>query len=344
MENPNFMCEMHIAVDVMGGDQGCVVTLEAAACFLRNHQNVCLHLIGNSDQIELHGPSDLLKHDQVELIHTAEKVSMAAKPSRALRNGQNTSMWHALNLQAQGVCQATVSAGNTGALMVMSRYLLGMLPGIDRPAICSALPSANGKTYLLDLGANVDSSSEHLYQFAVMGNALVQKLEGIAKPELALLNIGVEDIKGNDSIKRASELLSHSELNYVGYVEADDVFLAPVDIVVCDGFAGNVALKSSEGMVRLMGKKLEEECKLSIIHRLAGKLGAPVLNRLRRNFDPRYYNGASLLGLKGNVVKSHGKTDVTAFVSALETALEEIRHDVPSQIKEEIANMLKQEE
>ncbi len=333
-----------IAVDLMSGDRGPGVVVEACKHWLQQPDSTDgLLLVGTPDVLK--GlPTVLTGHERVRLHQAEAVVSMQEKPSRALRRGQQTSLWQALALQAEGAAQATVSAGNTGALMAISRHLLKMLPGVDRPAICTALPSVHGTTWMLDMGANVDVSAEHLFQFAVMGNALAGFLSGKPEPRLALLNIGQEEVKGNDAIKRAAQLLRESGLNYLGYVEADGIFLDRVDVVVCDGFAGNVALKASEGAMRMLEQELQKHCKQRLISRFAAWLGAPVINRLRREFDPRRHNGASLLGLNGIVVKSHGNADTLAFLKALETAASEMRHAVPDAIRDQLAERLTQDE
>ncbi len=340
------MSRAWMAVDLMSGDRGPAVVLEACGRWLERHDDAGLVLVGREDCLQaLPEPvAQGLRQERVRL-HPAEAVvAMDEKPGRALRHGQQSSLWQALELQASGTVQATVSAGNTGALMAISRHLLKMLPGVDRPAICTALPSAHGMTWMLDMGANVDVSAEHLFQFAVMGHALAVFLTGKQRPSLALLNIGQEEVKGNDAIKRAAQLLRESGLNYQGFIEADGIFLKPVDVVVCDGFSGNVALKASEGAMRMLEQELQKHCKQRLISRFAAWLGAPVINRLRHEFDPRRHNGASLLGLNGIVVKSHGNADALAFFKALETAAEEMRHAVPEAIRDQLAERLTQDE
>ncbi len=339
MNNPTHW----IAVDLMSGDRGPQVVVQACTDWLARNDAIGLVLVANAETLA-NLPQTLQAHPRVRLHEAEAVISMQEKPSRALRNGQNSSLWQALALQAEGQAQATVSAGNTGALMVISRHLLKMLPGVDRPAICTALPSVHGITWMLDMGANVDVSAEHLFQFAVMGNALAGFLAGKPAPRLALLNIGQEEVKGNDAIKRAAQLLRESDLNYQGFVEASGIFLDDVDVVVCDGFAGNVALKASEGAMRMLEQELQKHCKQRLISRFAAWLGAPVINRLRREFDPRRHNGASLLGLNGIVVKSHGNADALAFLKALETASRELQHAVPDAIRDQLAEKLTQDE
>lgn len=246
----------------------------------------------------------------------------------------------AINLVKDGTAQAAVSAGNTGALMATARYLLKTLPGIDRPAILTAIPSIQGRTLMLDLGANVDCSAEHLFQFAVMGSVLAHAVEGIDSPRVGLLNIGEEEIKGNDQVKEAARLLHDSSLNYIGFVEGDAVYTGDVDVVVCDGFIGNVALKTSEGVAKMIAQFMREEFKRNPLTRLAGLIALPVLRAFRRRVDPRNYNGASLLGLRGIVIKSHGSADAQAFAHAIEVAVKEVDKAVPDRIDHQLEAQL----
>ena len=241
------------------------------------------------------------------------------------------------DLVKDGSANAAVSAGNTGALMAVSRFVLKTLPGIDRPAICSILPSQRGATYVLDLGANVDCTPEHLLQFGIMGSLLAAALEHVERPTVGLLNIGEEDIKGNEVVKRAAELLRASDLNFAGNVEGNDIFKGTVDVVVCDGFVGNVTLKASEGLAQMIGGALKEEFSRNLLTKLAALVAMPVLKSFRRRFDHRRYNGASLLGLRGIVVKSHGSADQLAFGCALERAAEAARQRLPEKIAARMA-------
>ena len=262
-------------------------------------------------------------------------------PSRALRGKKDSSMRVAIDLVKQGRADACVSAGNTGALMATARFVLKTLPHIDRPAIITALPAINGRTWVLDLGANVDCEAEHLFQFAVMGSELVAAVEGIARPTVGLLNIGQEEIKGNEQVKGAHELLSASELNYVGYVEGDDIYLRDtLDIVVTDGFVGNVALKNTEGVAKMIRHFMAAEFKRNIFTRLAALAALPVLRSLSRRIDPRRYNGASLLGLRGIVVKSHGGADAFAFENAIAIAKKEVLADIAARIEQRVSQQL----
>lgn len=247
----------------------------------------------------------------------------------------------AANLVEEGLAAACVSAGNTGALMAISRFVLKMLAGIDRPAIAAVLPTLKGHTYVLDLGANVDCSPEHLVQFGIMCSELVSSVEGKARPTVGLLNVGAEDIKGNELVKRAAELMRASDLNFHGYVEGDDIYKGATDVVVCDGFVGNVALKTSEGLAQMLATYLREEFNRSWLSRLAGFVSLPVINAFKRRVDHRRYNGATLLGLRGIVVKSHGSADIFAFEHAIGRAVAEARGGVLTHIAERMAAMHK---
>jgi glycerol-3-phosphate acyltransferase PlsX len=246
----------------------------------------------------------------------------------------------AIDLVKSGEADACVSAGNTGALMATARFVLKMLPFVDRPAIISAIPSTRGQTFVLDLGANVDCSAEHLFQFSVMGSELVSAVAGVKSPSVGLLNIGQEEIKGNEQVKRAHDLLAQSSLNYIGYVEGDDVYLGDVDLVVCDGFVGNVALKTSEGVAKMISQHLKEGFNKNLFTKLAAVAALPILKRFRQRFDPRRYNGATFLGLKGIVVKSHGGADELAFRNAIAIAKKEVYADVPKRIAEQVSSLL----
>jgi glycerol-3-phosphate acyltransferase PlsX len=300
-----------VAIDCMGGDHGPQVTVPAALGFVRDHADVRVILVGLAEGIKpFLGDAAV---GRISVRHATEVVSMHESPSLALRNKKDSSMRVAINLVKQGEADACVSAGNTGALMAMSRFVLKMLPGIERPAICAVLPTLTGHTHVLDLGANVDCSPEHLLQFGIMGASLVAALEHRERPTVGILNIGQEDIKGNDVVKRAVDLLADSELNFVGNVEGDGVYKGGADVVVCDGFVGNVALKASEGLAQLLATFLRQEFRRSLLTRLLAVLALPVLQRFKKRVDHRQYNGATLLGLRGIVVKSHGSADTLAF-------------------------------
>lgn len=275
--------------------------------------------------------------DRLKVRHASEVVEMHESVSTALRTKKDSSMRVVANLVKAGTANAAISAGNTGALMAVSRFVLKTLPGIDRPAIASILPTAHGHIYVLDLGANVDCSAEHLLQFGVMGALLVSALEHRDRPSVGLLNIGEEDIKGSDVVKQAAELLKDSGLNFYGNVEGDDIWKGVVDVVVCDGFVGNVVLKSSEGLAQMIARGLKEEFSRNILTKIAAVMALPVIRAFKKRFDHRAYNGASLLGLKGIVFKSHGSADSYAFFCALERAAEAARQRLPEKIAARMA-------
>ena len=330
--------EVKIAIDCMGGDHGAHVTVPAALSVLRSHPDVAMLLVGRQDAIEgqlaRHGPAPA---GRASIRHASQEVEMDEAPASAMRAKKDSSMRVAINLVEQGEAMACVSAGNTGALMAISRFVLGMLPGIDRPAIATVLPTLKGHTYILDLGANVNCEPEHLLQFGIMCSELVRSVEGKDRPLVGLLNIGVEDIKGSELVKNAAELMRASHLNFHGYVEGDDIYKGTTDIVVCDGFVGNVALKTSEGLARMLATYLREEFDRNLLTRAAGALALPVINAFKRRVDPRRYNGATLLGLAGIVVKSHGSADAFGFEFAIRRALEEARGGVLAHITERMA-------
>ena len=323
----------------MGGDHGPRVTVPAAREFRRAHPGVELVLVGLREAIEAQLAAGGNSRDGgLSVRHAHEIVAMDEPPAQALRYKKNSSMRVAVNLVKSGEAQACVSAGNTGALMAISRFVLKTLPGIDRPAIAAVLPNLRGRyTTVLDLGANVDCTPEQLMQFGVMGATLVAALDHVERPSVGLLNIGVEDIKGNDTVKQAAELLRASGLNFCGNVEGDDIFKGTADVVVCDGFVGNVALKSAEGVAQLLTGTLREEFSRNPLTRLAALAALPVLRAFRGRMDHRRYNGASLLGLRGIVVKSHGAADVFAFGQALRRAVDEVNHGVIERIARRLA-------
>ncbi len=336
------MTSYTVSLDAMGGDFGVTVVAEAAVAYLKDHPDTSLILVGDEQEVlgelsRIHAePSDRLR-----VHHASQRIEMDESPSRALRSKKDSSMRVAVNLVKEGAADACVSAGNTGALVATARYVLKMLSGIDRPAITSAIPSIQGQTYMLDLGANVGCSSEHLLQFAVMGAVLASAIDEIENPRVGLLNIGEEEIKGNDQVKHAHEILLKSGLNYIGYVEGDDVYCGDVNVVVCDGFAGNVSLKSSEGVAKTISHFIQQEFKQNLFTKLCGLLALPVLKSFRRRIDPRCYNGASLLGLRGVVIKSHGGADAFSFQHAIDIARLEVVKQVPQMIDTHIAEYLK---
>ena len=311
----------------MGGDHGCAVTVPASLAFVEHQTDAQLVLVGRRPDVEaaLKGR----RHDRVELQHAEEVVESGDAPAIAMRTKRNSSMRVAINLVKEGRADVCVSAGNTGALMAIARFVLKTLDGIDRPAIAAVLPNQKGQvTTVLDLGANVDCSPEHLVQFAVLGSALVAAVEDIDRPTVGLLNIGEELIKGNEVVKQAAELLRASPLNFVGNVEGNDIFKGTADVIVCDGFVGNVALKTSEGLALMLAGFVREEFTRGALSRLQAIAALPVLRRFKRRVDHRRHNGASLLGLRGLVIKSHGSADAIAFESALKRGFEQARHRV----------------
>lgn len=330
-----------IAIDCMGGDHGPKVTVAAALAFATEFPNAELMLVGKSDRLLnrlRRAAPDKTVRDRLQVIHASEVVAMDEAPAVALRNKKDSSMRVAINLVKAGQVHACVSAGNTGALMAISRFVLKMLPGIDRPAICTVIPTMTGQTRLLDLGANVDCTAEHLLQFGVMGSILTSAVEHIAEPRVGLLNIGEEEIKGNEVVKQAGELLRATDLNFVGNVEGDGVYKGEADVVVCDGFVGNVALKVSEGLAQMLGRFLREEFDRNPLTRLIGLMALPVLRQFKKRLDHRRYNGASLLGLKGTVIKSHGSADAFAFEQAIRRAYHEAENGVIDKIAHRVSS------
>ena len=325
-----------LAVDAMGGDHGPKVTIPASINALSKYDQLHIILVGDKELIQKELQKNKYTNTRLTIQHATEVVEMDESPQSALKNKKDSSMRVAINLIKEEKAQACVSAGNTGALMATARYVLKMLPGIDRPAIASSLPSQKGTTYMLDLGANTDCTAEHLLQFAVMGAMLVSSVTGNPKPTVGLLNIGAEDIKGNEIVKEAGELLRRSHLNFYGNVEGNDIFKGTTDVVVCDGFVGNVALKTAEGIAQLMGRFLTQEFKRNWITKLMAFVSLLVLNRFKKRLDPRRYNGASFLGLKGIVVKSHGGADSYSFFFAIQTAIEESKNNVLEKIQKQL--------
>jgi glycerol-3-phosphate acyltransferase PlsX len=330
--------DVTIAIDAMGGDHGVSVTVPAAVAYLRDHPNDTIVLVGLPEAIEVALNSSGISGEHPNLrIHPAtEVVEMDEQPQSALRGKKDSSMRVSINLVKSEEASACVSAGNTGALMATARYVLKTLPGIDRPAIASFLPTNTGQVCMLDLGANTDCSAEHLLQFALMGSTLVTALEHKPSPTVGLLNIGSEDIKGNEVVKQAAQLLRGSDLNFYGNIEGDDIFKGVTDVVVCDGFVGNVALKTAEGVAKMMGGFLKEGFSRNLLTKMAALVSLPVLKAFKHRLDHRRYNGASFLGLKGIVVKSHGSADAFAFQCAIERAAEEARGGMLQHISEHV--------
>jgi glycerol-3-phosphate acyltransferase PlsX len=329
-----------IAVDAMGGDHGPTVTVPGAARFVRTHPDARAILVGREADVQaaLAKVSPRVR-DRLGTHAAAEVVDMDEPPADALRKKKHSSMRVAVNLVRDGAAHACVSAGNTGALMAIARFVLKTLPGIDRPAIASQLPTRHGQTTVLDLGANVNCTPMQLVQFAAMGSALVAAVEGDERPTVGLLNIGEEDIKGNELVKDTAELLKASGLNFFGNVEGDDIYNGTTKVVVCDGFVGNVALKASEGLAMMLYDFLKTEFTRNPLTRASALFAYPVLMAFKRRIDPRRYNGATLVGLKGVVVKSHGGADAASFANALDKAYTEVSHGVLDRIAQRIAAM-----
>ena len=330
-----------VALDAMGGDVGPDVVVPAALSALEQHDDLNIILVG--DQAVLNPATKRYKasgHGRLQVHHASQSVEMDEPPSHALRSKKDSSMRVAINLVSDGTADACVSAGNTGALMATARFVLKMLPGIDRPAICTALPSYSAHTWMLDLGANVDCDAEHLLQFAVMGSVLARAVDNNEHPRIGLLNVGEEEIKGNEQVKQAGQLLSASHLNYQGYAEGDDIYKGNFDVIVCDGFVGNISLKTSEGVARMIARFIREEFSRNLLTRLAAMVTMPVLKAFRNRIDPRRYNGATLLGLRGIVIKSHGGADALAFANAIKVAIVEVRESVPERISKQLDSYL----
>lgn len=339
------MEKITISVDAMGGDYGIEVTVPAAFHLLAKHPNVRLILVGDQERlnaaIEEHSNSKL--KSRIVVRHTSEEVLMDELPSKALRTKKDSSMRVAVNLVKEGAAQACVSAGNTGALVATARFVLKTLPGIDRPAITTYFPTMipNQITNILDLGANVDTNEEYLFQLAVMGTVLSRVVDNIPSPRVALLNIGSEEIKGNEQIKVASQVLAQNKnINYVGFIEGDELFKGDVDVVVCDGFIGNIVLKTIEGALKLMVFYAKRNIKRNLFTKLSALLALPLLRKIQKDVDPGKYNGATLIGLQGVVIKSHGGANTPAFVCALEKAITEAENNVPQKIRDELTKIL----
>ncbi|QIA62874.1 phosphate acyltransferase PlsX [Vibrio astriarenae] len=336
------MQNLTVALDAMGGDFGPRVTVPASVQALSHFPALKVILVGDQSSItrELH-KLGISEHARLSIRHTEQTISNNEKPSVALRHFQQSSMAVCLDLVAQGEASAVVSAGNTGALMALSRFKLKLLPGIDRPALVSALPTASNKrTWMLDLGANISSDADSLFQFAVMGSALAEN-DLSSQPRVAILNIGEEEIKGNDLVKRCAEMLSQAEnINYVGYIEGNQLFNDVADVIVCDGFVGNVCLKTCEGTAQLFVDKLKNWMSTSSVRGWLLRRLLPDLFKELKTLNPDQYNGASLLGLRGIVIKSHGSADVTAFENAIGEAVHEVKRQIPSRISDRLETVL----
>ncbi len=326
----------------MGGDHGSSVTVPAGINALEQYPDLKILLVGLSDELEdAVSASNSSAKNRLEIVPATQIVAMDESPALALKRKKDSSMRVAINAVKDATADACVSAGNTGALMAMARFVLKTLPGIDRPAIVGQLPRIGGSAYLLDMGASVDSPPELLLQFGLMGSTLVRHLEGKDKPVVRLLNIGIEDFKGNELIKQAAELFRESGLNYKGFIEGDGIYTdsVDVDVIVCDGFVGNVALKTSEGLAQMITTFLKEEFMRSPLKKMSGLIAKPAMNAFKHRVDHRQYNGATLLGLRGTVVKSHGGADEVAFSHAVHVAYHEAIKAVPQKIHQDLMSM-----
>lgn len=328
----------------MGGDHGPSITIPAALEVLNKHAHLRLILVGDKDALAYYLKSHSYDKERLVIQHASQRVEMDEPPSQALRTKKDSSMRVAINQVKEGKAEACVSAGNTGALMATARFVLKTLPGIDRPAIISTFPTMNPNKNMrmLDLGANVDSSAEHLVQFAIMGMVLAKAVDNIENPRIYLLNIGEEEIKGNEQVKQTASLLANSKaLNYVGYIEGDAIYQGDADVVVCDGFVGNVALKTTEGVAIFISRLIKEAFMRNALTKLIGLITKPVLKSFIKRIDPSRYNGATFIGLQGTVIKSHGGANATAFARAIEEAMTEVEKNIPERIRFEVEQLLK---
>jgi len=321
-----------ISIDAMSGDLGAEVVVRAANQALREYSQLELLLVGDQEELQGHVTRIVGDEPRLTIVHASEVVEMSDSPVDAMRKKKDSSMRVAINLVKEGRAEACVSAGNTGALMGTAKFVLKMLPGIDRPAIITELPAKGGTLHMLDLGANTLCTADHLFQFAVMGSIVTEDITGVENPRVALLNIGAEDTKGHDTVKDAAAMLNASSLNYVGFIEGSELFSGKTDVVVTDGFTGNVALKTMEGTVGLAAHYLKRAFTRNLFSKVQAFLSRSVLNHLKGRMDPRKYNGATLVGLNGIVVKSHGSADSYSFLHAITTAVVEVQKQVPQQI------------
>lgn len=331
-----------IALDIMSGDENPHSRVLAAILALDAYPDLHLSLVGDQKLITDCLSSVAFDESRLAVIHAEKTIGMDEKPSLALRSKKGSSMWIALEQVVDGSASACVSAGNTGALMAMGRFALKTFVGIDRPAIAGAVPCAGGSVLLLDMGANIDCSASSLYQFALMGSLLAASVGGIVSPRVGLLNVGTEDIKGNEQVRLANRLLrENGHLNYIGYIEGNDVYAGRADVVVCDGFVGNIALKTGEGVACLIRDSLVAAFRQTLWRRFLSLLIAPIMRKIYKSIDPALYNGASFLGLQGIVVKSHGRSTEEGFFRAISEAVREVDSDVPGRLAEEVESMLK---
>lgn len=331
-----------LAIDAMGGDHGLETTIPASLNVLNEHAHLQLLLVGDEVAIQQKLSHYAYDHQRVHVVSATQVVDMDEAPSKALRTKRQSSMRLAIDAVKESRADAAISAGNTGALMAMAKFVLKTLPGIERPAICTMLPRIDGHTMMLDLGANVGATGEHLLQFALMGHVLAQAVDGLAQPRIGLLNIGQEEMKGHQRIWEADALLRQQPLNYVGYVEGNEIFTGDCDVIVCDGFDGNIALKSSEGVAKMIRHYMKAAFMRSWWTKLLGVLASPVLKSFAHSIDPRRYNGASLLGLRGIVIKSHGGADAFAFEHAIKQAIIEVEKQVPTRIVDHLEVLMQQ--
>lgn len=330
----------HVAVDVMGGDRGPVVTVPAALDCLAKDPELELTLVGNVEQM---GP--VAQHPRLRVIDARESVAMGESPVQALRHKKGSSMHVMLELLRDGNAQAAVSAGNTGALVAISHYYVKTLAGVSRPAIVKALPTMDGHSYLLDIGANIECDVGQLVQFAVMGSALCQIIDQVRSPRVALLNIGEEEIKGGSRMRAAAERLDATDgVNFVGFIEADRVYRGEVEVVVTDGFVGNIALKASEGAAMMAGHILRQAVTRSALTRVLALVARPILDPIAARVNPAHYNGASLIGLRSTVIKSHGGANESAFAQAIVQAVDEARQELPARIAKQLDALTRVEE
>ena len=319
-----------LSLDVMSGEKDPEASISAALNLLEIREDVRIILVGNEDIIEKLTSGKT--NDRLQILHAKDIVQMSDSPVVVLRQKKKSSMRLAVNLVRDGVAQACVSSGNTGALMAISKYALKTIPTIHRPALMTAIPTIAGSTYLLDLGANSSCTPEQLYQFALMGDVIAREIRGIDQPRIGLLNMGVEASKGNQVIKEAAKQMKSSSMNFIGYVEGNNLVEGIADVVVCDGFTGNISLKTMEGSVRLVLRFLEDAFNSSAFNKFSSIVSKPALNQVKDKIDPRRYNGALLLGLNGVVVKSHGDSDSFGIHHALITAIEEVQKDIVSKL------------
>lgn len=333
---------IQIAIDAMGGDHGLSVTIPASIDAINAFSDIHIILVGQESLIKDELAKQQYDSSKITVQHADQVVEMDDLPSKALRNKRKSSMRIALNLVKDGEAQACVSAGNTGALMAVAKFVLKTIPGIERPAICTSMPTMKGHVHVLDLGANVGCTGENLMQFALMGSVLTKAVDDNPSPRVGLLNIGEEEIKGHQRIKDAHQLLNGTSINYIGYVEGDDIYKGNTDVVACDGFDGNIALKSSEGVAKMISFYLKEAFTRNIFTKLVALIASPVLKSFKDKVDPRRYNGASLLGLRKIVIKSHGGADQFSYFHAIKEARLEVIKNVPELISAELSTLLKE--